>query len=70
MIVGIGARSIREALCLTSSMKAVAQRHPTAAAIISPRATAVASKTAATRRDQHLQTIAQHGRIGWQRLPG
>jgi hypothetical protein len=49
---------------------AVAKRHPGAAVIVPPRSTAVASETAATQRDQHLATIAKHGRIGWQRSSG
>jgi transposase len=49
---------------------AVAERHPEAAVIIPPRSTAVASDTATTQRDQHLQTIARHGRISWQRRSG
>jgi transposase len=48
--------------------QAVAEREPTAAVIIPPRSTAVPSPTAApTQRDQHLATIAKHGRLGWQR---
>lgn len=49
---------------------AVADRHPEAAVIIPPRSTAIPSKTAATQRDQHLATIAKHGRIAWQRNSG
>jgi Transposase DDE domain len=49
---------------------AVAERHPEAAVIIPPRSRAVPSATTATQRDQHLHTIARHGRIGWQRLSG
>ena len=49
---------------------AVAERHPEAAVIIPPRSTAVPSETITTRRDQHLQTIAEHGRISWQRSSG
>jgi Transposase DDE domain len=49
---------------------AVEERHPEAAIVIPPRSTAILSETAATQRDQHLQTIAQHGRIGWQRSSG
>ena len=70
MIAAIGARSIREALCLTSSTKTVAKRHPRAAPIIPPRSTSVSSKVAAARRDAHRHTIARHGRISWQRLSG
>ena len=48
----------------------VAKRHPEAAVIIPPRSTAVSSETASTQRDKHLETIARHGRIGWQRSSG
>jgi len=51
----------------------VAQRHPDAAVVVPPRATAVPSETAAsapTRRDCHLQCIAEHGRMGWQKRSG
>ena len=49
---------------------AVAERHPGAAVIIPPRATAVASGATTTQRDQHIATIAKHGRMGWQRRSG
>jgi hypothetical protein len=49
---------------------AVAERHPRAAVIVPPRVTAVASKTTATQRDKHLTTIAEHGRVSWQRISG
>ncbi len=48
----------------------VAPRHPEAAVIVPPRATAVPSQTAAsepTQRDRHLQHIAEKGRMAWQR---
>src|SRR5918997_2817017 len=48
----------------------VAARHPEAAAIVPPRSTAVPSDTAETtptQRDQHLQAIAEKGRMGWQK---
>ncbi len=48
----------------------VAQRHPEAAVIVPPRATAVPSKTVVsepTRRDRHLQLVAEKGRMGWQK---
>ena len=48
----------------------VAERHPEAAVIIPPRATAVPDAAAATQRAQHVATIAQHGRMGWQRRSG
>ena len=46
----------------------IAERHPDAAVIIPPRVTAVAG--GATQRDQHIATIARHGRMGWQRRSG
>src|SRR4051812_24201632 len=51
----------------------VAERHPEAAVIVPPRSGAVPSKTAATaptQRDQYLQLIAEHGRMGWQTASG
>ncbi|MDQ2762845.1 MAG: IS5 family transposase [Pseudomonadota bacterium] len=51
----------------------VAQRHPDAAVVVPPRSTAVPSETAATaptQRDRHLQHIAEHGRMGWQKASG
>jgi Transposase DDE domain len=51
----------------------VAQRHPDAAVIVPPRATAVPSETAEsapTQRDRHLQCMAEHGRMGWQKASG
>ena len=38
-----------------------------------PRSTAVpseAAETAPTQRDRHLQLIAEHGRMGWQKASG
>ena len=52
---------------------AVAQRHPEAAIIVPPRSTAVPSETAETaptQRDRHLQSIAKHGRVAWQKASG
>jgi transposase len=49
---------------------AVAERHPKAAVIVPPRITAVAGETTAAQRDIHLTTIAEHGRIRWQRSSG
>src|ERR687894_1640296 len=49
---------------------AVAARHPDAVVIVPPRSSAVPSdtaQTAPTRRDRHLQVIAEHGRMGWQK---
>lgn len=52
---------------------AVAERHPEAAIIVPPRSTAVPSETAETdptQRDRHLQVIAEHGRMAWQKASG
>ena len=52
---------------------AVAERHPEAAIIVPPRARAVPSdtaETAPTQRDRHLQHIAEHGRMAWQKASG
>ncbi len=51
----------------------VATRHPAAGVIVPPRLSAVQSdtaKTEPTQRDRHLQTIADRGRMGWQRASG
>jgi len=51
----------------------VAARHPEAAVIVPPRSSAVPSETAETAptpRDRHLQAIAEHGRMGWQKASG
>jgi hypothetical protein len=51
----------------------VAQRHPDAHVIDPPRSTAVPSEMAErapTQRDRHLRSIAEHGRIGWQKASG
>jgi hypothetical protein len=53
--------------------RSVAERHPDARVIVPPRSGAVPSKTAETaptQRDQHLQLIAEHGRMGWQKVSG
>jgi Transposase DDE domain len=53
--------------------QAVAARHPDAAVIVPPRATAIPSPSAETapiQRDLHLRTIAQHGRMSWQKSSG
>jgi hypothetical protein len=50
--------------------EAVAERHPDAAVIVPPRSTATLSATAGTtptRRDEHVQEIARHGRMRWQK---
>ena len=51
----------------------VAARHPEAAVIVPPRSSAVPSataETAPTQRDRHLQSITQHGCMGWQEASG
>jgi hypothetical protein len=51
----------------------VAQRHPDAEVIVPPRSMAVLSddvKATLTQRDRHLQSVAEHGRLGWQRRSG
>jgi hypothetical protein len=51
----------------------VAERHPEADVIVPPRSTAVLSKdeeTAPTQRDRDLHSIAEHGRMGWQKASG
>jgi hypothetical protein len=51
----------------------VAQRHPEADVIVPPRSKAVLSEdvaTAPTQRDRHLQSIHEHGRMGWQKRSG
>jgi hypothetical protein len=53
--------------------QAVIDRDPDAAIIVPPRSTAIPSETAETeptRRDRHLQCIAEQGRIGWQKASG
>ena len=52
---------------------AVAERHPEAAVVVPPRRDAVPSEmaeTAPTQRDRLLQSVAEHGRMGWQRASG
>jgi hypothetical protein len=51
----------------------VAARHPDAAVIVPPRSSAVPSataETAPTQPEQHLRTIAERGRMGWQKASG
>ncbi|HEX3996471.1 MAG TPA: IS5 family transposase [Acetobacteraceae bacterium] len=53
--------------------QAIGTRHPGAAIIVPPRAGGVASasaETAPTQRDRHLRTIAEHGRMVWQKASG
>jgi len=49
---------------------AVAERHPEAAVIIPPRATARPNETTTTQRDRYIAEISNHGRMGWQRSSG
>jgi Transposase DDE domain len=52
---------------------AVAERHPEAAVVVPPRRDAVPSKAAETeptQRDRHLRSIAERGRMGWQKVSG
>jgi hypothetical protein len=51
----------------------VAERHPEADVIVPPRSTAVLSEdveATPTQRDRHLQSIAEHGRMAWQKRSG
>jgi hypothetical protein len=57
----------------TGVYDSIAERHPGADVIVPPRSTAVLSddgKTTPTQRDRHLQSIAEHGRRGWQKRSG
>jgi hypothetical protein len=52
---------------------AVTTRHPDAEVIVPPRSSAVLSQTAETtptQRDRHIEAIAKHGRIAWQKASG
>ncbi|KAA0578720.1 IS5 family transposase [Azospirillum sp. Sh1] len=54
----------------TGVTAAVAEHTPDAVVIVPPRSTAVPSATAETnptQRDQHLQAIAEHGRMAWRK---
>ena len=51
----------------------VAERYPKAAVVVPPHVTALPSdtaKTAPTQRDRHLQQIAEHDRMAWQKASG
>jgi hypothetical protein len=51
----------------------VGKRHPEADVIVPPRSTAVLSEdgeSTPTQRDRHLQSIQEHGRMGWQKRSG
>src|SRR3954467_13669559 len=68
---GIAPISPSSSRCLIGP--SVGERHPEAAIIVPPRATAVPSQTAEsapTQRDRHLQLIAERGRRAWQRASG
>ena len=52
---------------------AVAEHSAEAMVVVPPRATAVLSASAETnptQRDRHIQVIAEHGRMGWQKTSG
>ena len=49
---------------------AVAERHPEAAVIIPPRATAGPNESTTTQRDRLIAEIEAQGRMGWQRRSG
>ena len=51
-------------------LQAVLDKHPDAQVVIPPHKTAVCSETGDSQRDRHIQTIAQEGRIAWQRKTG
>ena len=51
----------------------VTTRHPDAEVIVPPRSSAVPSQTAGTtptQRDRHIEVIAEHGRMAWQKASG
>ncbi len=51
----------------------VAARHPDADVVVPPRSGAVPSdtaETAPTRRDRHIEVVAERGRMGWQKASG
>ena len=51
----------------------VGKLHPDADVIVPPRSTAALSENVEatpTQRDRHLQSIAEHGRMGWQKRSG
>src|SRR5215213_1848426 len=57
----------------TSIYGTIGKRHPEVDVVIPPRSTAVPSEMAErapTQRDRHLQCIAEHGRMGWQKASG
>jgi hypothetical protein len=48
----------------------VLHRYPAARVIVPPRSTAILTEAGTTQRDDHLRSIEQHGRLGWQRRSG
>ena len=50
--------------------QAILAKQPDAQVVVPPQKTAVVSATGKTQRDQHIETIAQKGRIAWQRITG
>ena len=51
----------------------ILDRHPDATVVIPPRSNAVLSDTAdtePTQRDQHIEMLANKGRMGWQKAVG
>src|SRR5918911_3414002 len=73
-VAGEGASFVADgAYDQSSTYDEVAQRHPDAVVVVPPRSTAVPSETAEsapTQRDRHLQCVAEHGRMGWQKRSG
>src|ERR1039457_1633517 len=53
-----------------SVSQAVLDKQPDAQMVIPPHITAVVSVAGDTQRDHQIQTIAQRGRIAWQRITG
>jgi hypothetical protein len=50
--------------------QAVLDHQPNAQVVIPPHKTAVLSAAGDTQRDQHIQVIAQQGRLAWQKITG
>ena len=50
--------------------QAILAKQPDAQVVVLPHKTAVVSATGKTQLDQHIETIAQKGRIAWQRITG
>jgi hypothetical protein len=50
--------------------QAVLNKQPNAQVVVPPHKNAVCSGAGDTQRDQHIQTIAEQGRIAWQRKTG